>query len=730
LAAVQGERFDFDLLCATSGEEPSGLLAALRVLVQRRFLDESEQDYRFHHDKIRQVAYESIEAAHRPRLHRRVAEALGSHQPTRVAALAHHWTEAEMWDKAAAYHHQAGDRAAEVYANAEAVEHYTQALAALDRLPGTADPGARYDILLAREAIHDLQGEREAQAEDLKALEALVQAGEHAMQEAWLAIEEDPHSPPLARRRVQVALRRAQYTMAMVDYAAAVAMIQEAVSLAKAARITELEAEGYYHWGSALWRLGQWEQARQKLDELLEMARREGLHDLEAKALGLLTHLAVEQGEYAQARLLGKQALNLFRKRKDRRGESGAHRSIGLAAAWAGDYVAAESHQKQSLGLAREIGYLSGQGMALSGLGIIAAEQGYYVEARSYYDQALRIFGRTGDRDHEGRILNNLGFILDQMGAYAEAEDHFERVLANSRDIGSRHGEVVALVNLAQVANHQGRNQEALELGQQALAHAEEIGERRAQGYAWTIVGDILASLGRLADAESAYRRSLGLRRELGQPNLAPEALAGLVRLALARRDLRQAFAFTDEILEHLKMGSLGGTKDPMLVYLSCYQALQAVHDARAPRILAEAYHQVQEQAARITDDRLRRRYLDNVDAHREIVAAHAAWQSRSLKAVRLPCADAPTGRPLRDDEYVTVTWTVAAPEDEALEDGPARRQARIHRLLQEAAEQGATPTVGDLAAALAVSEPTVRRDLAALRHAGHPVKTRGSRGG
>jgi len=37
---------------------------------------------------------------------------------------------------------------------------------------------------------------------------------------------------------------------------------------------------------------------------------------------------------------------------------------------------------------------------------------------------------------------------------------------------------------------------------------------------------------------------------------------------------------------------------------------------------------------------------------------------------------------------------------------------------------------VGDLAAALAVSEPTVRRDLAALRRAGHPVQTRGSRGG
>jgi len=259
---------------------------------------------------------------------------------------------------------------------------------------------------------------------------------------------------------------------------------------------------------------------------------------------------------------------------------------------------------------------------------------------------------------------------------------------------------------------------------------AEEIGERRAQGYAWTIVGDALTSLGRLADAEAAFRRALILRRELGQPNLAMESLAGLVRVALARDDLSEACAYADEILAHIQTGSLGGTKDPLLIYLSCYRALEAVHDARAERILADAYRQVQEQAARIGDDRLRRGYLENVDAHREITAAYVARQAPNQRTVRLPRAEAPTGRPLGDDEYVAVTWTVGTPEDEALAEEPARRQARLLRLLREAADQGAAPTIGDLAGVLAVSEPTVRRDLAALRRAGHRVQTRGSRGG
>ena len=83
-------------------------------------------------------------------------------------------------------------------------------------------------------------------------------------------------------------------------------------------------------------------------------------------------------------------------------------------------------------------------------------------------------------------------------------------------------------------------------------------------------------------------------------------------------------------------------------------------------------------------------------------------------------------------DEMVTVIWTVDAGADDAAlaqrQGQIALRRHRILRLLAEAQDAGALPTVADLAGALDVSTRTLRTDLAALRDRGHPARTRGSR--
>jgi biotin operon repressor len=107
-----------------------------------------------------------------------------------------------------------------------------------------------------------------------------------------------------------------------------------------------------------------------------------------------------------------------------------------------------------------------------------------------------------------------------------------------------------------------------------------------------------------------------------------------------------------------------------------------------------------------------------------------AAWQAIQppLATIRLPRVDVPTGRPLRDDEWVEITWTSAEAGDEEIGSKLARRQHRLLRLLRQAKAQGAVPTVEDLAMVLGTSVTTIKRDLATLRRSGQSVHTRGNR--
>jgi hypothetical protein len=64
-------------------------------------------------------------------------------------------------------------------------------------------------------------------------------------------------------------------------------------------------------------------------------------------------------------------------------------------------------------------------------------------------------------------------------------------------------------------------------------------------------------------------------------------------------------------------------------IYLTCYRVLQANADPRAEEILCTAHNLLQERAAKIDDEELRRSYLENVAAHREIVGLAVLQEDR-----------------------------------------------------------------------------------------------------
>ncbi len=699
LAAVVGRSLNFPLWCSASGRDEGTVLAAGDALSARGLLLASDPDYVFAHDQIRRVAYRRLAPPRRRLYHRRVAEALADLEAGEPAALAYHWTRAEVWDRALEYHRLAGDQARRVFANRVAIAHYSQALDAVERLPD-CDPLLSYELHLAREAVLDLLAEREAQAEELQVLEALSDA-----------LQDDA-------QRAVVALRQAHYFEVTGDYAGAVGAAERALDLARASGDVGSEAACHRQIGRALWHQAKYESARPRFEEALALAQQTSQCQLEAESLRDLGNIAIRQGDYARAEDHYRAALRLCIRLSDHRGEGMVRNNLGEVLRRLGRRGKAMEHQEQSLRIRRQIGDRRGELAVLGNLGIAYHFEQDFAKAQACFEQTVQINRELGDRGNEALDLANLGSLYGELGAYPRARDCIDQSLRLAREIGAPHGEAHALSSLGYVLNLQGDYEEAREALEMALRLTRDYGARSAEANILTKLGCVYTEMGDLAGAAAACQRALELRHELSLPHMAVECRATLARIHLARGDLRPAQSEVDKVLAYLETGTLASMVEPLRVYLTCYQVLRANEDPRAEGILRTANDLLAEWASRIPDEELRRSFLENVPVHWEIVATYrrlrASTQAHRI-SIYLPRSGAPLGRPLREDEFLAVRWTVAAPEDETITNKVARRRQRILRLLHEAQAQGAAPTHSHLAEALGVSRRTIERDLATL---------------
>jgi predicted ATPase/DNA-binding SARP family transcriptional activator len=362
------------------------------------------------------------------------------------------------------------------------------------------------------------------------------------------------------------------------------------------------------------------------------------VHVVLSKLLKEQARLLNSQGTYEQAIVVAREAIDRAQASGAVGLEAAGHVQWGRALWCQGNHQAAQSRFETALGLTQRASTLenlqiegsieslqAAKATCLRYLGNVFMYQGDYARTRDCYQECLGIYREIGDRRGESRALNNLGAVYFFQGDYAGAREYWEQSPHIFREIGDRPGQGIALVNLGLLYHHLSDDRTALEYGRRAFTIRQEIGDLAGQGYALTVLGHALAGLGQWAEAADVYQDALEIRRELGQHNLALESLAGLARVSLAQRELAQAQAQVEQILDHLQTGDLRGAEEPFRVYLTCYRVLCATGDPRAQAVLDTAHRLLQEWAARISDAAMSHSFLENVAAHREIVQAFQA---------------------------------------------------------------------------------------------------------
>ncbi len=186
--AVLGREFDGELLLVCADLAGSGGLDTLQTLRERQILEEvGNGELRFVHDRIRETAYEQMPRATAADLHRRAARAIEAQdggQPKSSQVLAEHFSRGGLHNRAATYFDWAGDFAAAVYINGDALRCYRSAVRELSL---SAQPPPDVSAAQLLEKIGDI----------------MAVTGEHApARSSYEEALRDPGGPPIAEARL------------------------------------------------------------------------------------------------------------------------------------------------------------------------------------------------------------------------------------------------------------------------------------------------------------------------------------------------------------------------------------------------------------------------------------------------------------------------------------------------------------------------------------------------
>ncbi|MGO8946092.1 MAG: helix-turn-helix transcriptional regulator [Ktedonobacterales bacterium] len=446
LAAVAGRRFDFTLLEALTGHDEAQLVHLIKELLGAQLVvEESADEFAFRHALTQQVIYLDLLARERASLHRAIAYQMEQEfAPTlegHLADLARHFYEAGAWAKALEYASRAGAKAQTLYAPRAAVEHFTHALAAAQRLGQSSS----HELLQARGQAYELLGDfTHAQADF-----------EDALAEADL--EQD-----------MVAKWNALVCLGMLwagrDYQKTGEYYRQAFALAETVADQTLLAH-------SLNRIGNWYvnheepiEAQRHHQQALTLMEASDDQSGIAETCDFLGMAYLLGSDLIQSARYYQRSITLLRKTDQRPVLSSSLATLGICTlAYQCSILipslslsASQGYCEEALRIAHAIGYRPGEAYAYFCLGCVLGPQGKWDAALKAMQNSLAIAEEIEHQQWMCAALTGLNCLYDDLLDFDSARRYGERALEIARALDSKHWIHCATGHLASACIHEG----------------------------------------------------------------------------------------------------------------------------------------------------------------------------------------------------------------------------------------------------------------------------------
>jgi class 3 adenylate cyclase/tetratricopeptide (TPR) repeat protein len=538
-AAVVGQTFWEGSLRDAASQEGLDLAEVLDALQEKDLIVPSagsrltgEHEYAFKHVLIRDVAYQMLPKTVRSRKHMDVGtfieERAGERADAVVALVADHYSRAaalsegadlspeereRIGSKALQFLEAAGDAAASLYSNLEALNHYGAALELRRDL--AADARARIgekkgDVALrlgrVDEAVavweqcleHHRREENLARVGDLhrKIGAGLWHKGEReaSIDHYQKGIDLLKDGPPCLEL-VRLYEEAASLYMHTGDNMLAIYASEKALRLAE--RLGEARAASRAHgiFGRVFGRIGDAAKARENLERSVELARDSDQSEAVRALLTLGYHLEVSEADYDGAGAAYAEALDLASQVGDLPSQVELHAALAQLAVYRADWDEVERATEASASLAEREGLLGKLCFPYVMRGILRWRDGDWAAAEDFCRRAHQVGEQVGRSEVAFSALFWLAAAQRDRGDHGEAET----TLAQALDVCERAGliaqSIEAISARAVTLALGGR----LEQARESAEEAEHLAERLHYP-----VGEASTKEGRGATAEDA----------------------------------------------------------------------------------------------------------------------------------------------------------------------------------------------------------------------------------
>ena len=596
MAAILGQSFEYGgLLAASERDDEMRLLDDLDEAFGAQILLETATGYAFGHALLREVAYAQISPPRQMMLHARAGEALerwaGARADERAAELAYHFSHGghstAIRQKSLHYSLEAGRRADALSAHREALAHFAQVCALIERDSTLATPNILLDALDGRgesernladwggciatgRQIVALSADRSRRARAHNMIgRALLQTGDHAgaiaqFEAGLVELQGAPPGPDnMAARlhlmyqqtfpiflqgRPDVGLRLGEQMLALAEELGQPRFLSNAHSVVAIAHMRQGRAErGETHYklaqaaaerianklvlafvhenlGAHYYYFGNFAEAHREIELGRSLVLDAAGEQRSILSFRFLALVLLAEGDLEGAFRQNDIAYKLALESNDRLvGE--CCEVLGIIHSARAQWEAAESCFEQALSTFERVENARAVPDALLGLGLVYERQCDWSRAETLYRRALDLTSRMDHPIQAVAAHRHLGQVL-QRRASPSGRDHVERACSLAQTMpGSLEGPPAFLTMAEIVAPEDPAD--ALALAERALEPAptaEHLVEARL------FLATLCAGLGRQADAHAHASAGVNVAERLD----APRPL-GLAHLALGR---------------------------------------------------------------------------------------------------------------------------------------------------------------------------------------------------